>query len=193
MKWEAIITVSLPQAQRPQARWNQKFDDTDSHIPYNQAIRRMSASWSHPLWIITIKLLTTFSRFRPHSFEDFSGLLPHSPVKAIKLFFSTSAKTLPLSFNSVLGVQRPDLASVRALRTLGPGCRKMLENKDGPGEESPCLPPCMASHAWNSISVLSAWIERSPTVSHFLGTSFIPRGPYPLLETPGSICLNFPK
>lgn len=77
-----------------------------------------------PSWIITIKLLTTFPDSDHNEAEDFSELLPHSPVKAIKLFFSTSAKTLPLSFNSVLGVQRPDLASVRALRTLGTWVQK---------------------------------------------------------------------
>ena len=160
--------------------------------PSHPEIRRMSTIWSHPLWIITIKLLTTPSRFRPHSFEDFSRLRPPWPGKAIKLFFSTSAKTLPLSFNSVLGVQKPDSASVRALRTLGPGCRKMLENGARPGKREPLHAPvhgleCLEQHQ------CSTWMERSPTVSHFLGTSFIPRGPHLLLETPGSICLNFPK
>ena len=56
------LMVCCPQAQRPQTSWNQKADDTDSYLPHNQPVKRMSTSWSRPLWPITIKLLTTLSK-----------------------------------------------------------------------------------------------------------------------------------
>ena len=81
----------------PQTSWNQKVDDVLSHLPHHQPVRGMSVNLSCPLLIITIKLLTT-----THSFEGFSPLWPLLPGKAIKLFFSTSPKTLSLRINSVL-------------------------------------------------------------------------------------------
>ena len=56
------VTLCYPWACWPQTGWNQKADDADSHLPHHQPIRRMSMSWSHPLWIIIIQLLTTHSR-----------------------------------------------------------------------------------------------------------------------------------
>ena len=76
--------------------------EADSHSPHPQPIRRMSVNWPHPLWTIPIKLLTTPSR-SGHSFEGFSLLWSPLPGKAIKLFFTTSLKTLSLRVNSVFG------------------------------------------------------------------------------------------
>ena len=56
------LTACCPPAQRPQTRWNQKVDDADFRWPHHQPIRRMSTSWSRPLWTMTIKPLTTPSR-----------------------------------------------------------------------------------------------------------------------------------
>ena len=53
------INIFCPQGSRPQASWNQKADDADSHLPHYQLIRRMFMSWSCPLWTITIKIHTT--------------------------------------------------------------------------------------------------------------------------------------
>ena len=58
------LTVCCPQARRPQTGWNQKVDDADSYLSHHQPIKIRSTSWSHcPLWTITMKLLTTSSRF----------------------------------------------------------------------------------------------------------------------------------
>ena len=97
---------------RPQICWNQKLDDANSHLPHLQSIKRMSKSWSHPLWgcFILFHVIETESFYKiphysfqvgTHSFEDFSPLWPPLPGKAIKLFFSTSPKALPLRFNLV--------------------------------------------------------------------------------------------
>ena len=64
---------------------------TSTYLTTNQPIRRMSTSWSH---LITIKLLTTLSKLGHMGFEGISPLWPPLPGKAIKLFFSTSPKTL---------------------------------------------------------------------------------------------------
>lgn len=56
------LTGCCPQAWRPQTSWNQNIDNADSHLPHLQPVRRLSTSWSHPFWIITMKLLTTPSR-----------------------------------------------------------------------------------------------------------------------------------
>ena len=76
-----------------------KINDADSHLPHHQLIRRISRSWSCPLWTITIKLF----QFGTHSFEAIRLLCPHLPDKAIKLFFHTASKTLSLRFNSISG------------------------------------------------------------------------------------------
>ena len=60
-RWEKL-TLCYPWACRPQTGWNQKADDADSRLPHHQPIRRMSMSWSHPLWTIIIQVLTTHSR-----------------------------------------------------------------------------------------------------------------------------------
>lgn len=39
-----------------------KVDVADSYLPHHQPIRRMSTSWSCPLWTIIIKLLTIFPK-----------------------------------------------------------------------------------------------------------------------------------
>ena len=60
-RWEKL-KLCCPQACRPQTSWNWMVDDADSCLLPRQPIRRMSTSWSHPPWTITIKLLTTHSR-----------------------------------------------------------------------------------------------------------------------------------
>ena len=60
-RWEKL-TACCPQAHIYQIGWNQKVDDADSHLPHHQPIRRMYMSWTCPLWMIAIKLLTTPSR-----------------------------------------------------------------------------------------------------------------------------------
>ena len=76
-----------------------QINDADSHLPHHQLIRRISRSWSCPLWTITIKLFHVGT----HSFEAIRLLCPRLPDKAIKLFFHTSSKTLSLRFNSISG------------------------------------------------------------------------------------------
>ena len=61
IRWEKL-TVSCPPANRSQTGWTDKIDDADSHLPQHHPVRRMSMSWWHPLWIITIKHLTAPSR-----------------------------------------------------------------------------------------------------------------------------------
>ena len=100
-RWEQLRVWYAP-AHRLQTSWNQKVDDADSHLPHHKPISRMSLSRSRSLWTITVKLLTTLPR-AGHSFEGISPLGPPLPGRAIKLFFSTSPKTLPLKFNSVSG------------------------------------------------------------------------------------------
>ena len=78
---------------------NQKINDADSHILHHQPIRRISRSWSCPLWTITVKLFQVGT----HSCKGIRLLWPHLPDKAIKLFFHTSSKTLSLRCNSVSG------------------------------------------------------------------------------------------
>ena len=41
-----------------------KVENTDSYLPYHRPIRRMSESWSHPLWTITTKLVTIIPKCR---------------------------------------------------------------------------------------------------------------------------------
>ena len=98
-RWEKL-TICCPQARRPQTSWNQKDDDTDSHLPHHQPIRRTSTSLSHPLYYKTPHCLL---QVRTHSFEGINPLWSPLPGKAIKLFFSTSPKTLSLRINSVSG------------------------------------------------------------------------------------------
>ena len=56
------VNCMLPTGTWPQTGWNQKVGDADSYLPFHQPIRRVSTSWSHPPWTITIKLFTTPSR-----------------------------------------------------------------------------------------------------------------------------------
>ena len=98
------LTICCPQACRPQTGWNQKVDNAESHLPHHQPIRRMSTSWSRPLWTITTQLLTT-SPAGDTRFEDISPLWPPLPGKAIKLFISTLPKTLSPKVNLVSGTE----------------------------------------------------------------------------------------
>ena len=95
--------VCCPQACRPQTGRNQKIDDADSYLPHHQPIRRMSMSRSHPLRrTMAVQLLATHSR-SGHTVLRALAHCPRLPGKAIKLFFSTSPKTLSPRFNSVSG------------------------------------------------------------------------------------------
>ena len=67
-------------------------------------------SWSCPLWTIVIKILTTVSR-SGDSFESLIWLWSPLSGKLIRIFFSTSPKTLSLRCNSVSRVQRLDSSS----------------------------------------------------------------------------------
>ena len=92
------LTVCFLQVRWPPAGLNQKVDDSDSLLPHYQPFRRMSMSWAHlSLWTISIKLLTTHSRF-----EGVSPLWSPLPGKIIKLFLSTSPNTVSLRFNPAL-------------------------------------------------------------------------------------------
>ena len=97
-RWEKL-TVCCPQARRPQTSWNQ-VDDADCHLPHHQPIRRTSTSWSRLLYYKTPHYPL---QVRTHSFEGIIPLWSPLPGKAIKLFFSTSPKTLSLRFNTVSG------------------------------------------------------------------------------------------
>ena len=88
-----------PQTHSPQISWNQKGNDSDSQLLHHQPIRSMSTSWSCPLWNISIKLLTIPSR----SGHSFDSIRPLWSGNTIKLFFSSSPKTLPPRFNSTRG------------------------------------------------------------------------------------------
>ena len=61
IRWEKSM-VCYTQAHRTQSGWNQQVDDANSHL-LRQPVRRMSMSWPCCLWTITIKLLTTFSKW----------------------------------------------------------------------------------------------------------------------------------
>ena len=88
------VTVCCLKAGTPQTSWNRKTEDAGSRLSHHQSIRKISTSWLHPpLWAITTKLLATPSS-QDNSFEGISLWWPLVPGKAIKLFFSTSPKTL---------------------------------------------------------------------------------------------------
>ena len=61
IRWEKSM-VCYTQAHRTQSCGNQQVDDADSHL-LHQPVRRTSMSWPCSLWTITIKLLTTFSKW----------------------------------------------------------------------------------------------------------------------------------
>ena len=52
----------LPTSMQALDQLDLKVDDADSCLPHHQPIRRMSMSWSCPLWKMTLKLLTIFSK-----------------------------------------------------------------------------------------------------------------------------------
>ena len=100
-RWKKLA-VCCPQACKPQTGWNQKIDDADSNLSHHQPVRGMSMSWSEPLWTITLKLFTTFSRLGHRVLR----ILAHcGPLcwQSNKAILSTSPKTLSLRFNLVSG------------------------------------------------------------------------------------------
>ena len=103
--------VCCPQASRPQTSWNLKVDDADSYLPHHQPIRRMSMSGSHPLWTITIKLLTILSKWGHIVFWGRRSLCHPLPGKVIKLSFSTSPQTLFPRFDSALVYREAELSA----------------------------------------------------------------------------------
>ena len=102
------MTVCCPQARRAvgtrrnQTSRKQKVDDADSQLPHHQPIRRIhkliAPSWNHYYKTSHYPL-----QVRTHSFEAKNLLWPPVLGEAIKLFFSTSPKTLSPRFNSVSG------------------------------------------------------------------------------------------
>ena len=93
--------VCCSQAGRPQTHWNQKVDDAKSHLPHRYPIRRMSTSWSCPLWTMSGKHLTNSFKVGTHSFKGICPLWSPLPGKAIKLFLAISPQTVSLRFNLV--------------------------------------------------------------------------------------------
>ena len=96
------VSRVLPTSRKTPGQSEPKVDDADSHWPHHQPIGRMSLSWLHPLWTITVKLLTT-----PPS-EDtvlqalaLCGPFASQSNKAI-LFYFTQNSMSP-RFNLVLG------------------------------------------------------------------------------------------
>ena len=74
-----------------------KFDDADFYLPHHQHIRRISTSWSHSLWTITIKSPSGDTIV----WRALACCGPPLPGKVIKLSFSTLPKILSLKFDSV--------------------------------------------------------------------------------------------
>ena len=95
------LTVGCPQALRAQTGWKEKVGNADSHSPpTNQknvhelimpSLNHSYKTSHYPLQVGT------------HSFEGISPPWSPLPGKAIKLFFSTSLKTLSPRINSVSG------------------------------------------------------------------------------------------
>ena len=117
-RWEKL-TINCPQALRPKIGWTQKVEDAESHyLTTNQ--REECSELSCFLWIITIKLLTAYSRLG----HLVSRVLVHcGPFawESIKLFFSTSPKSLPLRFNLMSGYRgqiRPQSKEAQTQRTM---------------------------------------------------------------------------
>ena len=99
-RWEKL-TVCSPQARRSQTGWNQKVDDADAHLPptSQKKVHELITTSSNHYY----KTPHSPLQVGTHSFEGISPLWPPLPGKAIKLFFSTSPKTLSSRFNSVSG------------------------------------------------------------------------------------------
>ena len=99
-RWEKL-TVCCPQACRPQTGWNRRLimlpltspptNQKNVHKLIMPCLNHNCKSPHYPLQVGT------------HSSEGIRPLQPPLPGKAIKLFFSTSPKTLSLIFNSVSG------------------------------------------------------------------------------------------
>ena len=87
-RWEKLTVNNsmLPISTKTQTGWNQEIDDAYSHLPHQQLIRRLSMSWSHPLWTITTKLLTNPSSLG----QTVLRALDH---RGSHKFFPTSLKT----------------------------------------------------------------------------------------------------
>ena len=64
-RWETLTFKRgrlLPTSMQTPDQLDLRVDGVDSHLPHCQPIRRMSMSWSRPLWTIIIKLLTVFHK-----------------------------------------------------------------------------------------------------------------------------------
>ena len=63
-RWEklAINGGMLPTSMETPDQLDLKIDHVDSYLSHHQPTRRMSVSWSRPLWTITIKLVTVFPK-----------------------------------------------------------------------------------------------------------------------------------
>ena len=97
------VNCVLPTSTRPQSGWNQNTDDADAHIPHHQLVKRMSKSWSCPLWTITIKLLTTPFWWGHTVLRAFAHCGPLCLAKQYSYSFLLHSKLLSLRFNLVLG------------------------------------------------------------------------------------------
>ena len=97
----------LPTSMQTPDQLGLKFDDADSYLLHHQPVRKMSMSWSHPLWTIILKLLTIFSGVGEEGdiqfcFVFFWGIVTLFACQSNKpeLFYFT--QTLSLRFDPVL-------------------------------------------------------------------------------------------
>ena len=69
-RWQKLMINDgiLPTSRQTPDQLDLKIEDADCFLPHHPPIRRMSTSWQHPLWKITIKLLTILSKWT-HGFS----------------------------------------------------------------------------------------------------------------------------
>ena len=112
-RWEKL-TVYCPQACRPQTSWNQIFD-SDSQLSHHQPARKMYMSWSCSLWTITVRFITTLSRWGHTVLRALVHYSSTQSNKAILLYFSQNSVS-EIQFH--VRVQRSDLALLPMLKML---------------------------------------------------------------------------
>ena len=87
-RWDKLMANDgmLPTNIKTPDQLDLKADDADSYLPHHQLIKRMSTSWSHPFWTITIKIFS-LPQVGTYGFEGVNPLWPPLPGKVIKIFF----------------------------------------------------------------------------------------------------------
>ena len=100
------------QACRPQASGTWRLTTWSPLFISPQTIRRVSTSWSCPLWTVNIKLLTIFPKWGHMVLSAWVHYGPPClPGKVIKLPFSTSPETLSLTFDLTLEHREVELSA----------------------------------------------------------------------------------